>query len=130
MLIRPCGYFATPRKVQPIDVSTNHVWISEALLRTAFHRLSWLLSSRRHGSSVPGPLEARRRAARRRLMNLAPRSVGGAPDLTFLNGKNQIPDSMRWNWQPPTVSLQPKVEPRTEDGEKDMSIYKNVDPLC
>jgi len=48
----------------------NHsIWISDALLAASFNHFA--RGSRRHGSHVPGPLEARRRTAKRRNTNLA-----------------------------------------------------------
>ncbi|KAK5052481.1 hypothetical protein LTR84_002345 [Exophiala bonariae] len=46
----------------------NSIWISDALLTQTFTRFC---QQRRHGSCVPGPLEARRRASRRKTTNLA-----------------------------------------------------------
>jgi len=47
----------------------NFIWISDAVLTKTFSRFCRL--QRRHGSCVPGPLEARRRASRRKTTNLA-----------------------------------------------------------
>ena len=48
----------------------NFVWISDELLACTFARFC----QRRHGSCVPGPLEARRRAAKRKNTSLASQS--------------------------------------------------------
>ncbi|RMZ83057.1 hypothetical protein DV738_g1339, partial [Chaetothyriales sp. CBS 135597] len=48
-----------PTTVQPL-------WITDAVLANAYQRFAWACSHRRHGSNVPGPLEARRRAAKRK----------------------------------------------------------------
>ncbi|KAF2400035.1 hypothetical protein EJ06DRAFT_582608 [Trichodelitschia bisporula] len=76
------------------------LWITDDVLSNAWHRF---LTSRtkRHGSNVPGPLEARKRLARRRMAGL---SVVGAPgqDLgfMFLNGP---PRQNELSWEPPWV---------------------------
>lgn len=48
----------------------QHIWISDDLLSLAvnrFFRASCPHHQKRHGSHVPGPLEARRRAAKRQM---------------------------------------------------------------
>ncbi|KIW73445.1 hypothetical protein PV04_01565 [Phialophora macrospora] len=50
------------------------VWISDALLADSFNRF-W--HNKRYGSSVPGPLEAQRRAAKRKNTSLAYAGSGG-----------------------------------------------------
>ncbi|KIX06026.1 uncharacterized protein Z518_04000 [Rhinocladiella mackenziei CBS 650.93] len=52
------------------------VWISDKLLADAFRRFC---HPKRYGSSVPGPLEAQRRAAKRKNTSLAPSLPGGIP---------------------------------------------------
>ncbi|WEW58038.1 hypothetical protein PRK78_003505 [Emydomyces testavorans] len=62
----------------------HHVWISDALLARSFAQFA--TAPRRYGSNVPGPLEARRRLARRRNANLAMVGGGSAgvdPSLLF-----------------------------------------------
>ncbi|KAK5103119.1 hypothetical protein LTS08_003923 [Lithohypha guttulata] len=49
--------------------SSAHVWISDDLLSETFD--AFTRSQRRHGSNVPGPLEARRRAAKRKATSSA-----------------------------------------------------------
>jgi hypothetical protein len=61
---------ACRRAVQSLQLPTaHHIWISDDLLARALHRFfpSSCPHQRRHGSHVPGPLEARRRAAKRRM---------------------------------------------------------------
>jgi hypothetical protein len=54
--------------------SSRAVWISDALLAETFHRF---FHHKRHGSNVPGPLEAQRRATKRKNTSLAALSAGG-----------------------------------------------------
>lgn len=80
----------------------DHVWISEDLLASTFRR--FVNCQRRHGSQVPGPLEANRRLAKRRSTALA--SAGGSgPSLNFANlfGLNGS-EHMRWNDSQPVLS--------------------------
>ncbi|KAJ9607205.1 hypothetical protein H2200_008277 [Cladophialophora chaetospira] len=62
------------------------VWISDALLAETFHRFC---HPKRYGSNVPGPLEAQRRAAKRKNTSLAFAGSGGAPiDPSILFGSS------------------------------------------
>ena len=66
---------------------SDHVWISQELLDSTFQ--SFAHGQRRRGSQVPGPLEARRRLAKRR--NTALTSVAGFgpfDDVSCLLGKD------------------------------------------
>lgn len=51
--------------------AAQSLWVSDSLLSEAFHRFVRVSQAekqhRRHGSNIPGPLEARRRLARRRM---------------------------------------------------------------
>ncbi|RYO43169.1 hypothetical protein AA0111_g35 [Alternaria arborescens] len=61
---------ACRRAVQSLQSpSPQHIWISDNLLTDAIGRFfpSSCPQQKRHGSHVPGPLEARRRAAKRRM---------------------------------------------------------------
>ena len=67
---------------------TEAVWISDDTLNNALHR--YICLQKRHGSSVPGPLEARRRANKRRNTNLASNAGNHAPiDVGALLGSGQ-----------------------------------------
>ncbi|OCT53577.1 hypothetical protein CLCR_09520 [Cladophialophora carrionii] len=66
------------------------VWISDALLSDTFNRF-W--HHKRYGSSVPGPLEAQRRAAKRKNTSLAYASSGGAaidPAVVLASSANKL----------------------------------------
>ncbi|KAI4269815.1 MAG: hypothetical protein L6R38_007325 [Xanthoria sp. 2 TBL-2021] len=68
---------------------------------------------RRHGSAVPGPLEARKRAAKRRMMGLAPTISGLDPHPGFLAGLGRGQENQQsWRWQNPRLP-QPKHPPRS-----------------
>ncbi|KAE8373737.1 hypothetical protein BDV26DRAFT_271407 [Aspergillus bertholletiae] len=72
----------------------DHVWISEDFLTSTFRRFT--NSQRRYESRVPGPLEARRRLAKRRNTVLA--SLGGPgplDDIGCLFGRNGR-EHMKW----------------------------------
>ncbi|KAF7513165.1 hypothetical protein GJ744_010561 [Endocarpon pusillum] len=56
---------------------SNSIWISDALLAGTIQRFTYL--HLRYGSAVPGPLEARRRATRRKNASLTATGRGGAP---------------------------------------------------
>jgi hypothetical protein len=57
--------------------STEAIWISDSLLAESFYRFS--CAQNRHGSNVPGPMEARRRANKRRNTSLA--QIGPSPPI-------------------------------------------------
>ncbi|KIW78441.1 hypothetical protein Z517_08277 [Fonsecaea pedrosoi CBS 271.37] len=87
------------------------VWISDALLTDTFNRFG---HHKRYGSSVPGPLEAQRRAARRKNTSLAYASPGGiAADPSIVLGSSA--NKLAW-WQSPqhgeaADSASPRVLP-------------------
>lgn len=65
----------------------DHVWINEDSLTAAFRRFA--NGQRRHGSRVPGPLEARRRLAKRKNTALANVAASGPlDDIAGLFGKD------------------------------------------
>ncbi|KAL4970712.1 class I SAM-dependent methyltransferase [Aspergillus stella-maris] len=82
----------------PLSSSTpllDHVWISEELLASSFGRFV-NGQQRRYESRVPGPLEARRRLARRRNTALASAaSLLPGEDIACLLGKNGK-EHMKW----------------------------------
>ncbi|KAL1620362.1 hypothetical protein SLS54_006146 [Diplodia seriata] len=87
------------RHVQPI-------WITDDLLADAFHRFLNVSDAnhKRYGSNVPGPLEARRRASKRRMMGLAPASPAFGPDIGALFGPDKL--HQPWGWKPPKTAEQ------------------------
>ena len=92
------------------------LWITDDILNNALSRVTLSECSRRHGSSVPGPLEARRRAARRRVMNLASSAAAGAIEQSFLPGVHSGPEFMGWQWQAPSIPASQEPVLQVEDG--------------
>lgn len=99
-----------------LEAPDSHVWISEATLDNAIQRFSHARISRRHVGLAPGPLEARKRAAKRRMMNLAQVGCGGRFDPSLLPGYGATREE-GWHWQGPTVS-----PPKAENG---MATFHN-----
>lgn len=68
-----------PRRLNaPSEAFTSSpIWISDAVLNETFERFS--RGCRRHGSHVPGPLESRKRAARRKNTSIAYAGASAAP---------------------------------------------------
>lgn len=105
-------------KLRLFKGSTDHVWISDGLLYREIHQFILSRIARRHGSFVLGPLEARRRAAKRRMMNLA--EVGGGRGGTggesdpinhgFLSNYFPGQGLWGWQWQSPEVPPQKSVQ--------------------
>jgi len=86
------------------------IWITDDLLAETYRRFvqtSITHDCRRHGSNVPGPLEARRRQARRRIGLATGAGTSLAPfDLGALLGLNARPPAnweTSWKWEPPAT---------------------------
>ena len=93
----------------PAKPCNDYVWISEDVLNGAVERFTHSRCSRRHVGHVPGPLEARKRATKRRMMNLAPvgwGTWGTGIDPSLLSGFRQ-PWQPSWQWQSLTA---PKLD--------------------
>ncbi|KAK1824951.1 hypothetical protein LTR12_000492 [Friedmanniomyces endolithicus] len=94
------------------SVSTA-IWITDDLLAEAFHRfarVSHTHANRRHGSNNPGPLEARRRHAMRRMGLASAVPVGGPPvvDLGALFGlgaRSPAQPEKSWKWEAPSLQV-------------------------
>jgi hypothetical protein len=87
------------RPVLQQSPASTSIWISDFLLAEPIQRFTCV--HRRHGSSVPGPLEARRRATRRRSTSLASVGPNGPPiDVGSLFGPGR---SCEW-WNIPNSS--------------------------
>ncbi|KAL9000697.1 MAG: hypothetical protein Q9169_000733 [Polycauliona sp. 2 TL-2023] len=94
---------------------SDHIWISDDILNHAISRYMQLHVGRRHGSAVPGPLEARKRAAKRRVMGLAPTLGGLDPHPAFIAGLGRGQENQQsWQWQSPNLP-QSKHPPRLGD---------------
>ena len=98
-----------------LNAPKDHVWIGEDVLNQAMHRLAHGKVPRRHVGLAPGPLEARKRANKRRMMNLA--QVGGAEgfDPSVLS-ELSAPESVDWKWQSPRA-----FAPQSADGKPNLS---------
>ncbi|KAL8804953.1 MAG: hypothetical protein Q9182_002263 [Xanthomendoza sp. 2 TL-2023] len=108
-----CRFAAAP--------TSNHIWISDDFLDQAFHRYVQLHVGRRHGSAAPGPLEARKRAAKRRMMGLAPTASGPQlhPGYPAVLGREQD-NQQGWQWQNPKLA-QPNDPPYLEKKNNEQS---------
>ncbi|KAL4739629.1 hypothetical protein BDV11DRAFT_215141 [Aspergillus similis] len=74
---------------------TDYLWVSDELLASTFRR--FVSGQRRYESRVPGPLEARRRLAKRRNTALASLAGSGpGDDIASLLGKNGR-EHMKWS---------------------------------
>ncbi|KAL2044883.1 hypothetical protein N7G274_002658 [Stereocaulon virgatum] len=85
------------------NTPNEFVWTSEDVLDSAISDFSRGKISRRRVGLVPGPLEARKRAAKRRMMNLAQGGGGGEIDASLLRGVGRAPGQASWQWQSPTT---------------------------
>ncbi|KAL8970768.1 MAG: hypothetical protein Q9183_001364 [Haloplaca sp. 2 TL-2023] len=90
---------------------SDHIWITNDILNHAFHNYLRLRSGLRHGSAVPGPLEARKRNAERKMMASAPATVGTALHPGFLADlSREQQDQQLWQW-PTSGPPYPKDKP-------------------
>ena len=103
---------------QRLSRSTDHVWISDDLVSNALHRFIIGHCSRRHVSFAPGPLEARKRSAKRRMMNMAVAGGVGATDVGTFMGIGGGLEQIAWRWESPTPPVQ---WPAKEEGMKGIS---------
>ena len=58
---------------------------------------------KRYVSMVPGPLEARKRATKRRIVSIAQVGGGGGLDQAILQGLDGIAERRDWQWQSPKI---------------------------
>ncbi|KAI0013500.1 hypothetical protein F4779DRAFT_398834 [Xylariaceae sp. FL0662B] len=78
----------------------DNLWIPDSLLAAAFERFCAISrTSARYGSSVPGPLENRKRMGRRHMGEL---NFGHAHSPPALWELESLVDLSRWKWQPPS----------------------------
>ncbi|KAI1415911.1 hypothetical protein F5Y13DRAFT_139978 [Hypoxylon sp. FL1857] len=83
-----------------LSLQNDSIWVPEALLAAAFER--YCVTSRtitRRGSSVPGPMESRRRTGKRRMGEL---SLGQSYSASPPWGLENLPDLTQWQWMPPS----------------------------
>lgn len=103
---RLSSYFRAPK---------DYVWISDEVLNNAINHFSRGITFRRHVGFVPGPLEARKRASKRRMVNLAQVGGPGEIDPSLLGGPGYAPGQNGCQWQSPTA-------PATKDVEEPPSL--------
>ena len=95
----------------------DHIYYSEHCFNNAVHRFAHGRVPRRYVGLAPGPLEARKRATRRRMMDLAQVGGGGSLDPNVLPGLGSL-EYMEWKWQCP----EPIAPPRTDSKRKTSNL--------
>lgn len=91
-----------------ISAPARAIWVTDDILTATYNR--FVFRTRRHGSNTPGPLEAQRRLAKRKMGLTA---VGGpGVDLGFLLGNElRKPHDFGWDYlKPPKVAIDDKRE--------------------
>ncbi|KAK5685813.1 hypothetical protein LTS10_001926 [Elasticomyces elasticus] len=96
-------------RLAPPPSQTIH-WITDDILAEAFHRfarVSHTYNPARHASSTPGPLEARRRHARRRMGLAAAAASNGPPMIDIgamfgMGAKMPAQPEKSWRWEAPS----------------------------
>ncbi|MCJ1248470.1 hypothetical protein MMC30_005688 [Trapelia coarctata] len=80
---------------------SSRLSIGDDYLNALLHQFTISEPCVRHGSSVPGPLEARKRQAKRKMMNLAPVEGGGSIDNGALMGMGKSFSEKELKWELP-----------------------------
>lgn len=102
--------------------SPNALWITDDILSSALYRL-FPCVHKRYESNVPGPLEAQRRLARRRMMGLATHGGGGGGvDPALLYG-SRGPTTKSLEWEAPG-----KGRSKRQDVAKNKAGLEALDP--
>ncbi|OLN82057.1 hypothetical protein CCHL11_08680 [Colletotrichum chlorophyti] len=83
-----------------IRAPLDNVWITDGVLANAFERYCHVSQlARRKSSSLPGPLESRRRLGKRKMTDLHMDTQSTLPPWA-----SDFPiDLSQWKWQPPTL---------------------------
>ncbi|KAI1312521.1 hypothetical protein F5Y03DRAFT_381757 [Xylaria venustula] len=90
-------YQAVRRHLRP---HYDSIWIPDSLLASAFERYAATFrTGARYGSSVPGPMENRKRLAKRHMGELHFGQSHSAAPIWELTG---LVDLTQWEWTPPT----------------------------
>ena len=110
----PCHTRAAAQTLQ-------HLWVTDDVLAEAFNRFMRVSNTtRRHGSHVPGPLEARRRLAKRKMGMAAVANGSVTPPTHELGGlfglalKQPVEVESGWKWQPPDLPMSGPPPPPAE----------------
>ncbi|KAI9745168.1 MAG: hypothetical protein M1818_001446 [Claussenomyces sp. TS43310] len=93
------------RAVHQNSLTFNSVWITDDILLGAmrhFHRA--LRVSRRKASSVPGPMECRRRTGKRKMTHISAATPTSMQDFCALWSFGGVVDRTQWQWEAPTIS--------------------------
>ncbi|KAL8699208.1 MAG: hypothetical protein Q9201_006136 [Fulgogasparrea decipioides] len=106
---------------------SDHIWITDEVLDHALHRFTLLQIGRRNGSAIPGPLEARKRAAKRRMMDLVPSAGGPHTHPGFVDGLSKVLDNEQsWQWQSPAVTGLKGPQRKQNDVEKHSAYAPSI----
>ncbi|KAF2849318.1 hypothetical protein T440DRAFT_452685 [Plenodomus tracheiphilus IPT5] len=126
---------ACQRAVQSLQSPPlQHIWISDDQLSLAVNRFfrTTCPHQKRHGSNVPGPLEARRRAAKRRMTV----SAGFYPQENFSPSFNlsawfgfRRNPQPSWQYQPPSLRKDAAPVPDSLRPPDTTSMQSTYDPL-
>lgn len=121
---KPISTFCNASRSHITVTRTPHIWISEDVLSETF--TAFVRNHKRFGSNVPGPLEARKRASKRRATHLAHQSATVYSPESFVlfdtqsqaawwkkekgHSKSQA-SSWLWPFAPPQVAQDPSPLP-------------------
>src|SRR5277367_4008699 len=101
MLSRPAA--CRPAVQRSIRATSEAIWITDDVLSRALQRFCLITrSSKRHASSVPGPMESRRRIGKRRIANLSEVVQTPVQEFGALWGVSGALERQQWQWEAPS----------------------------
>lgn len=101
MLSRPAA--CRPAVQRSIRATLEAVWITDDVLSRALQRFCFIRrSSKRDASSVPGPMESRRRIGKRRIANLSEAVQTPGHDFGAIWGMTGALEGQQWQWEAPS----------------------------
>ncbi|KAF4548359.1 Hypothetical protein D9617_29g007370 [Elsinoe fawcettii] len=146
----PCGANTGRRALRTVASSGKGLWITDDLLNNAINQFFCVHGHqhRRHGSHVPGPMEARKRHGKRRMGLVASHDHNSAPMLPELKSMfnfgslfDKRPIDNRWTWRAPTareadksldntlMDAQTQAPAQALDGQRRMSECNSLEDI-
>ena len=119
-----------------IEARKDHIWICEDVLNSVLRQFAHRQAYRRNVSFFPGPLEARKRASKRRMVNVAPAADSSALDPSLLAGLGKHGQGGNWHWQRPSQTSDKSLESQSQSyvfaasQKAEQSVGASLLPSC
>ncbi|KAF2149923.1 hypothetical protein K461DRAFT_281158 [Myriangium duriaei CBS 260.36] len=134
-----CGIKTAKSLAERHSSPSSSLWIGDELLLTTYHRFvkPYDISHKRHHGHIPGPLEFRKRQAKRRMASLTFSDASNTslpslwPALFHLGSLFRTPPSLdtQWTWEAPKTSDPPLRSDQMEGAAKDFDSSDAIDQL-